>query len=390
MAFSGIPLPKVVRDIGEGGPVVDAMLGANALTKSNLDLAHQRLINQYYVPNIQSEINKRNSETKGLDITNQYLPDKLKQANELARLTNQYYAQDKQSEINSRNALTNRTNQMTPYEIQEAQNKIDEYKRSKAIQQQIQDAMSGVGGYPMPAIPNAQTNSQNPYPYTSINSSGLQNVTGNSQEKIVSQGSPNLSKIDNLYDNNPQARAYLEKNGFKKTQQIKVDKSGNPTIVTKYPSGKITVQSQNNIGDEGIPLTSKMISQHQNVVSSVDVAVPVLDKIINMKDSEYSRFGGYTNKGARYNATVKQALDSILGAFGLPQTNEGIKTIQDQLEIGHNESPKAYRERIKELKQDILKRQKYSAGLIKKSIKITGNENENDPYNLDTYDLSGE
>jgi len=36
MAFSGIPLPKVVADVGPGGPIVTGMQGANALDKSNL------------------------------------------------------------------------------------------------------------------------------------------------------------------------------------------------------------------------------------------------------------------------------------------------------------------------------------------------------------------
>ena len=35
--FSGIPLPKTVADVGPGGPLVTALQGMNALTKSNLD-----------------------------------------------------------------------------------------------------------------------------------------------------------------------------------------------------------------------------------------------------------------------------------------------------------------------------------------------------------------
>ena len=214
----------------------------------------------------------------------------------------------------------------------------------------------------------------------------------NSNEKIVSPGSQQLASIDEWYENNPISRSLLEKKGFKKVQQIKIDKSGKATLVTKYPSGKVTISSMdpNSKDENGIPLTNKMISQHQNVVASVDVAVPVLDKIINMENSDYSRFGGWTNKGAKYAGEVSQALDSLLGAFGLPQTNEGINTIREQLEIGHNEGAEEYRKRIKKLKEDILSRQKYSAGLVKKAIKIMGNENENDPYNLGSYDLSGE
>ena len=351
---------------------------SNAL-KAELENKHKQQENEWYVPNIKSEIGYRNAGAGHLG------------------------------------AETRKINSLLPYDIAKARDAIEEIKRSHALQQQIQNAISGgsvAGTSPTPS--NIPTNnpaspiSNAPLSYTPISNAGMsnapmsnapisntpsvkQNANENVQEKIINPGSQNLSQIDDLYSNNPMARSALEKMGFKKTQQIKIDKAGNPTIVTRYPSGKITVQSSI-ASDEGVPLTTKMISQHQNVVSSVDVAVPVLDKIIALKNDEYSRAGGWTTKGAKYQGLVKQALDSVLGAFGLPQTNEGIKSILDQLEIGHGESREAYRKRMIELKKDIIKRQKYSAGLVKKSIKNTenNNENESDPYNLDEYDNAGE
>lgn len=44
-----LPLPKFLSDIGPGGGIVSGMLGANALTKSNLE-------NQYYGPTAQADI----------------------------------------------------------------------------------------------------------------------------------------------------------------------------------------------------------------------------------------------------------------------------------------------------------------------------------------------
>ena len=52
-----LPLPRVVPDVGPGGPLITAMGGMNALQK-------QMLENQYYAPNIQSEIKQRNALTK--------------------------------------------------------------------------------------------------------------------------------------------------------------------------------------------------------------------------------------------------------------------------------------------------------------------------------------
>jgi hypothetical protein len=100
----GLPLPKVVADVGPGGGLVTAMNGMNAL-------AHNMLKRKYYAPDIESQINNRNALTEGQNITNQYLPDKLRLANAMAELHNQYYAPNIQSEINNRNALTEQYNQ---------------------------------------------------------------------------------------------------------------------------------------------------------------------------------------------------------------------------------------------------------------------------------------
>ena len=49
-----LPLPKVVADVGPGGGIVTGMLGANALTKSNLE-------NKYYGPSAEASIASKNT-----------------------------------------------------------------------------------------------------------------------------------------------------------------------------------------------------------------------------------------------------------------------------------------------------------------------------------------
>lgn len=66
-----------------------------------------------------SETEYRNALTKGQSIENQFMPDKLKLANAFQALQNQYYAPNIQSEISNRNALTNKYNVMTPLEAKE-------------------------------------------------------------------------------------------------------------------------------------------------------------------------------------------------------------------------------------------------------------------------------
>ena len=114
-----LPLPRVVPDTGPGGGLVTAMGGINALKQKMLDAKMKELKNQYYAPDIESQINNRNALTQGQSIQNQYMPDKLRLANELAQLTNNNYEPNIQSVINNRNALTNKYNTMTPLEADE-------------------------------------------------------------------------------------------------------------------------------------------------------------------------------------------------------------------------------------------------------------------------------
>lgn len=215
-------------------------------------------------------------------------------------------------------------------------------------------------------------------------------------EVVITKGSPQLAGIDAMYDSNPLSRSFLEKKGYKKTQEVKFDnKTGRTTIVTKYPSGKVTVQASNlpTTGEEGAPLTSKMVSKHQNVVASVDVAAPVLKQLADM--GSYPRQGWYRGgQYAEYEGLVSQAVDSVLGAFGLPMTNEGLKTIRDQIEIRTFETPSHYKNRIEKLIKDLRVRQQYSANEVKKSIKNPptdeGGTNNSDRYGLSGYDTQGE
>lgn len=94
-----LPLPRVIPDTEPGGGLVTAIGGMNSL-------AHNMLKRKYYEPDIKSQIANRNALTEGYKISNQYMPDKLRLANELAMLANQFYAPNIQSEINSRNAMT--------------------------------------------------------------------------------------------------------------------------------------------------------------------------------------------------------------------------------------------------------------------------------------------
>lgn len=198
------------------------------------------------------------------------------------------------------------------------------------------------------------------------------------QEVVVAKGAPQLAGVDQMYDSNPVSRAFLEKKGYKKTQEVKFDnKTGRTTIITKYPSGKVTVQASPGApaSPEGIPLTNRMITQHQQMISAIDNAKPVIQEIIDQKGfNPYPRWTGLVpgsmGQSATYDTLVKSALDTLIKAYGLPSTNEGIATVKDQLLIHHGETADHYRARLKNLVKDLDRRKAYSEGQVKKSNSI--------------------
>ena len=133
-----LPLPKVVSDVGPGGGIVTAMRGMNALTADNLK-------NQYYGPNMQSQIDSRNALTQGQNIENQYMPDKLRLANAMAQLQNQYYAPTQQADIDYKNALTSKV----PFETNELKIKnqfLPQMQQADIAEKEAQAKYYNMGG----------------------------------------------------------------------------------------------------------------------------------------------------------------------------------------------------------------------------------------------------
>lgn len=218
-------------------------------------------------------------------------------------------------------------------------------------------------------------------------------------EIVVAKGAPQLAGIDAMYDSNPLSRAFLEKKGFKKSQEVKFDnKTGRTTIITKYPSGKVTTQITSNTAsgaDSGFPLTNKMISKHQNIISSIDNALPTIQKILK-EDKGWEPYPrnsgllpglgyvpGWQGASTKYEALVSSALDSLIGAYGLPSTNEGIDTVKKQLLIGHGETDSAYKKRLTGLIEDLKRRKSYSENEVKRSNKIQPTDTSASGVNAD-------
>jgi len=114
--------PNIESEINNRNELTRGQKITNEYLPDKLRLANNfsSLRNKYYGPNIESEINNRNELTRGQKITNEYLPDKLRLANAFSKLHNQYYGPNIESEINNRNASTtgkNIENQYLPEKL---------------------------------------------------------------------------------------------------------------------------------------------------------------------------------------------------------------------------------------------------------------------------------
>jgi hypothetical protein len=134
-----------INAVGPGGRLLAALQAQNEEAKN-------ALFNKFYGPDIQSQINNKNALTQGQTIENQFMPEKLKLANQAAQQTNQFYPSVTQANINSLNAGTNKTNTMTPLEAAKQQLENDWYDKNqqainneKAAQSNYYN-MGGAGG----------------------------------------------------------------------------------------------------------------------------------------------------------------------------------------------------------------------------------------------------
>lgn len=116
-----IPVPKIVPDVGPGGPVFDVY---NALTKAALDKRKRELENQYYGPEKESEIGQRQAVTEGQNILNQYAPNKYRLANEAAEQQNIF------------------NKKMNPYKLQKEQILLENLPASEKARIESQKAMA--------------------------------------------------------------------------------------------------------------------------------------------------------------------------------------------------------------------------------------------------------
>ena len=240
------------------------------------------------------------------------------------------------------------------------------------------EALSKVMGNPMMQGQSVPTTA----PLMNDHPAEMERVQSQHNEKVqeLEPGTSSLYGIDRLYDMNPLARPYLEKKGYKKEVKRESDKrAGVERIYTKWPSGKITVKTVTPQLAEGeeppVKLTNAVMGQNQRVITSVDNALPEIEKLKKLKHFDnWSLIHG--DESNLYSSMIAGLKDNLLGAFGLYPTEHGLKTVEDMVKIGRTESKAGYLKRIEKLVQTLKEKQSYSKKLLKNAIPLGGNASD--------------
>jgi hypothetical protein len=292
-----------------------------------------------------------------------------------------------------------------------------------ALQNQLQQN-SGASNAPTapslnPIAPFAPTSREMPSTFTQPMEQQAQSANqpteqapANNNMQVITEGTPRLASIDTLWDQNPLSREFLKKKGFEKKTDVKFDqKTGQTRVITTYPSGKTTLEI---IGTPGgangeVPITTANVTKNQSIISAIDNTIPVIKDILALdkgttKNTEWEPYPrssgfqpglgwlpGYQSKSTNYEGLVSSALDTLLGAYGLPKTNEGIETVKKQLLIGHGETDSAYKARLNRLIKDLERRKDYSSSLLKKATKNPPRDSgAGETYSSDEYEVVNE
>jgi len=248
-----LPLPRVIPDVGPGGGLVTAMRGINALREDILK-------NKYYGPNIQSEIDNRNASTQGININNEYLPEKLRLANALANLHNKYYGPNIQSEIDNRNASTqgiNINNEYLPEKLKQL-NQIRQFGINNPLLH-MPGAAGQVGALSyMRNNPNLFGNSMN-------SQSGEQYLPGNGNPPTSSgQSSNNLSDLlQSSIENELRPKGNSPTKEFKNAQAFQDASDGFVPFTNRTQTINNDAQKQNYITALRSSDSHKAIEEHQ-------------------------------------------------------------------------------------------------------------------------------
>jgi hypothetical protein len=290
-------------------------------------------------------------------------------------------------------------------------NAVSQAMQSKMMPQGIQTTPNNAVSMPNSDYTGAGANTPQSAPAQYQQQSPQISDEGSSSEIVLSKGSPHLAGIDAMYDNNPLSRAFLEKKGFKKSEDIKYDtKTGKTILITKYPSGKKTVRTVVPTGSQaeenGIPLTKPVLNKVVNQIRGTDAVMPYIDKILEMGDIKFDKKGNPIGSGgknelphfsylptdahANYQSTISEALEKYMASTGLNATDLSTKKTEEILQRHFGESTNNYLKRLHNKKKEMMEDRKRNVAMVTKGLKKYGDlsEDNSERYSSNEWEVT--
>lgn len=311
------------------------------------------------LPNFAEEYNKPQS------LAAKLLEAQLK--NKHDSIINQYLPRSEEARINNILANTAGTQSNTgldDYRRQIYQQKINATNSEQSLNQKLMEALPGNQSFSQPnesSVDNSQYDFSIEGPGIAASASAQDTFPGRfpgkqrkmqpaPEESIVNEGNSSLYNIDQMFNTNPLARKFLEGKGFKQSQVTKYDpKTRSTSVVTTYPSGKVSVRLNKGNNDVSVPLTNTIKTQMQGIIAGVPKVNTKIDAL-KAAPSPIDIIGYKPDQRAKHDALIRETAETYAKAKGWPNTNESIKTAIEILDRHKFESDAAYRKRLDEIK----------------------------------------
>lgn len=175
-------------------------------------------------------------------------------------------------------------------------------------------------------------------------------------------GGSNFGGIDlELLKKNPALRGFFKHQfGYDPLAMPQTPEEKNAAALDLFKQ-KEAIKQANKSGDIA---TNKVLTQNQQAVQAIDTVIPMIDELINNPDSIYGAWDFSPSKKAAYNAKTGGMIDMLVAAQSLPQVQESVNLVEEQIRRGTGEDKDAYKKRLQEFRKDLLARKKKSVGVV--------------------------
>ena len=195
-----------------------------------------------------------------------------------------------------------------------------------------------------------------------LNAESNQNEMPGMKKEIANEGDQSKEYLNRMYDQHPEWRAGLKKNGYEKTQDVKFDpKTGISSIITKYPNGRVEVSHTEQTDDGFSAPTPAVKTANQGIISAADNVLPVIKSLKKLKTPN-AFFGKAFQAGinAKYEGKAGQAIDQLMTALKLPSVVESIHIVEKMVTRRSGETDDEYHGRLDNLMDDVISRRNYA------------------------------